>query len=207
MIHKFFLFLFTVIASVTVARAADLKITPLYDVKSRQPNTLLPFRISGSSFVGGSLKGVQVSTTGASCKIVQDPFHRDIVLLKCPSETSAQLRFTVVSETTEISVNYGPITIAYPPSQTGPIAPTAQIDLDHRKGSSLFSAYCVQCHNPPKDKANRTAAYIRSVINSEKKMNGSQVGTRENPLGGVDLRHLTDNDLKLIEYFLKNPEK
>lgn len=169
----------------------EVSVVNLYDSKSRIPGALIPFKVQGVAMTNGHLLGVDVTTpTDGTCKTMIDPFTPSIFFLKCSTETSAQVKVRVLSDSTIYEVSLGPIAIVAPFSNVVPVDPRPTVDPNVIAGSQLFGAHCVRCHTP-QIKAGRTASQIQAatlVIDDMK------------PLAGV----LTPSDYTKLEAFLRS---
>ncbi|MBX3018023.1 MAG: cytochrome c [Bdellovibrionaceae bacterium] len=147
-----------------------LQIQSLYGANGWVPGQLLPFRVTGSAISQGKFRGVKItSETGADCRVMRDPFLPEIFLLKCADTDKLSVEFAFEMDGSVYRRSIGPIDVKVPdpnfivdPNPTGP--PITQV------GRQLYSSHCVSCHNPPASKSRRSAATIKSAIQTNGQM-------------------------------------
>lgn len=147
-----------------------LQIQSLYGANGWVPGALLPFRVTGTAVTNGKFRAARITAeTGADCRVMRDKFIPEIFLLKCADTDKLSIEFAFEMDGSVYRRSIGPIDVKIPdpnfivdPNPTGP--PITQV------GRQLFSSHCVSCHNPPASKSRRSAATIKSAIQTNGQM-------------------------------------
>lgn len=175
----------------------QLQVQPLYEADAFIPNTFIPFQVKGE----GETKITYATLTSSKdvCKLIMDPYSPDVFLIKCLSPvTHLTLNLSVIEKGRLVSVDFGPLAIRVPFDGYEVVPPKDPTDdTDLLEGKQLFSARCLNCHNPPTSKRNASASDINRGIANEPFMNGAKVGQ-----GGVDLKDLSASEVEKIEKYL-----
>lgn len=193
-------------AGAQVADMSGVKIRSLFDARSRQPGVQIPFQFSGKDVEGGVLRAASVTggSAAADCKISRDPFRSDVAFLKCDAEADVQMHLEILVGNRVVKTTVAPIAVKLPAPNLVVVDPVDPGVVDYKNGLSLFSAKCVSCHNPPSAKKNATDLRIRGAIAGVPMMNGSMMD-RSRGQNGVDLRKLTNEEIRILVIYLKNP--
>jgi mono/diheme cytochrome c family protein len=144
---------------------AQVSVSGLYDLRSRVPGILIPFKVIAESNSVSVLNAIAQPEDGADCRTMLDPFRKDIFLLKCTAETKLLLRVQVSNGNKYYAINYGPVIIANLAEDLTPIdSDQPQENSQILAGRQLYNTYCINCHNPPSVKAKRTFNQIKSSL-------------------------------------------
>lgn len=149
--------------------AALLQIQSLYAADGWVPGQLLPLRVTGSVPETGRFRGAHITSDGGQdCRVMRDPFRREIFLLKCARPERLTIEFAFELDGNVYRRAIGPIEVKSPDPNfvvETPTTPTPGLT-----GQQLFSSHCVSCHNPPASKARRNAAAIANAIQTNSQM-------------------------------------
>lgn len=169
MVKRFAPFLLILILKAPTAASTELSVESLYDVNSRIPHAMIPFRVTGPAESGPLVVNSATVTDsgGLDCRLMKDPYIPSIVLLKCTGVATVHFRVLATTGAGDVvSFNVGPVLVKNPENAV-PIGGTPVSNV----GQQLFSANCGGCHSDPNAKRGRTAAQIRSAISTRPEMN------------------------------------
>lgn len=146
------------------ALSQSATVRALHTNQSMVTHMLLPFRITGVNVQSTS---VMLRSTQGSCGVMQDPFIKENLLVKCLEPDQFWMQLTVRTDVGTQVVDYGPVSVIAPGGGVvvGPNPGDPRLVL----GLNLFNANCASCHSKNgalRPIAGRTAAEITAAISS-----------------------------------------
>jgi mono/diheme cytochrome c family protein len=112
----------------------------------------------------------------SECKAMIDPNITSNFLIRCESPASVSVDVYFEFNGVIQKIRYGPLTVAQI-SDTGVVVQPPAVTDKYKTGRELFAAKCMECHQSPYEKENKSFTQIKQSIQSVGEMNKLNVLT------------------------------
>lgn len=146
------------------------QIVPLFQNDSLRTYVTMPFRLRRSTSEGIPIVGIKLVNATEDCKAMIDPNILSNFLVRCKNPVAVSIDVYFELNDTIQKIRYGPLNVAQISDSGGVVEPPAPTDK-YKTGRELFAAKCMECHQSPYEKQNKSFTQIKQSIQSVGEMN------------------------------------
>lgn len=165
------------------------QVLPLFQNDSLKTIVTMPFRLRKSTTEGIPIVSIALVSGTEECKAMIDPNISSNFLVRCGSPASVSIDVFFESNGVLQKIRYGPLSVTQL-SDSGVVAPPPVTVDRYKTGRDLFAAKCMECHQSPYEKQNKTFTQIKQSIQSVGEMNKLSI--------------LTDSQIQAIRDYLNH---